>query len=750
MKNSKPTVSILVLCAAAALAFSGIFLASCELVPPDLIDDPAPHSNPDDPEYVDPNVAQGLVVVLTGAPTTAYSCASSFSITVGGTDVAGYKYSFDDAAYSADTDISTPITIASLTETAHTLKVLGRNSAGVFQDEEDVTVCQWTSDFTAPTAVPNISAFAAEYITGGTQSVTVIDVTGAEHVVVFRYDPDAVYLPVDGTAYAAGAWPTADCEVVYDGSASGFSGFTDDDVPEGLWVYRAYAHDAALNYGTAGTSQDLASYRGVVYVRYDGNDANAGTIDDPLQHISAGVTVASARLSPLPASPAEIHVAGDAAQSETYGPATAGVSVITLNANLHIMGGYKPDDWSIRNAETYRTILQSASTDADYSTVAGVNKNNILLDGLDIRGSEATANVLTHAVRLQACQNAEITNCWITGGAAPLGTTPAGNSYGLYAYDSEINVHDNPSITGGGGYSSFGIYAEGNSTDREITITDNSISGGTRTAGGGSASYGIYLKNVYLSGEISGNTILAADGESTNHPTSCGVSLDTVNYFLLADNHVSGLGGGASSYGIEVNMSTAVTLRNNYVRAGGASTGICISIGATSTIVVRNNTLVGEALGSTTSLCGLRLNLGTPAGNTVLVDNNIFSGSTDGSGTSAFGIYDPVSGLGSFGTGSICNNNFDAWDQAAKDSGANYTAATDLNNNVGCADGNLDEAPTIDHTTGRITSGLAGLTLDTEGLDGESADWSFYTDKDGITRSGNGSTGWSMGCYEYD
>jgi len=43
-----------------------------------------------------------------------------------------------------------------------------------------------------------------------------------------------------------------------------------------------------------------------------------------------------------------------------------------------------------------------------------------------------------------------------------------------------------------------------------------------------------------------------------------------------------------------------------------------------------------------------------------------------------------------------------------------------------------------------------GGSFTTAGIDGSADGWGFSTDKTGSTRTGDGTTGWSIGPYEYD
>jgi hypothetical protein len=69
-------------------------------------------------------------------------------------------------------------------------------------------------------------------------------------------------------------------------------------------------------------------------------------------------------------------------------------------------------------------------------------------------------------------------------------------------------------------------------------------------------------------------------------------------------------------------------------------------------------------------------------------------------------------------------------------------------NGTNNAHGNVSTNPSLDATTYRPSASSAVKAL---GIDGAgAASWGFTTDRDGKTRTGNGTTGWTLGCYEVD
>jgi len=108
------------------------------------------------------NPAAGTFTVDTIAPTADLtvtlpaaspdtSAIPSADITVGGTQVTYYKYKLDGGSYSAETPVATHIILPSVLNGDHEISVLGRDSAGNWQEEVSATTYSWTvSDTTAP------------------------------------------------------------------------------------------------------------------------------------------------------------------------------------------------------------------------------------------------------------------------------------------------------------------------------------------------------------------------------------------------------------------------------------------------------------------------------------------------------------------------------------------------------------------------------------------------------------------------
>uniref|UniRef100_UPI00260A950D hypothetical protein n=1 Tax=Geobacter sp. TaxID=46610 RepID=UPI00260A950D len=88
---------------------------------------------------------------VSGTPASPTN-ATTATLTVGGTDVVAYQYSLNGGAYFAETPVATAISLSGLTEGPQTVAVIGKDSAGNWQDQASPTTVSWTVDLTAPAA----------------------------------------------------------------------------------------------------------------------------------------------------------------------------------------------------------------------------------------------------------------------------------------------------------------------------------------------------------------------------------------------------------------------------------------------------------------------------------------------------------------------------------------------------------------------------------------------------------------------
>lgn len=133
---------------------------------------------------------QAPAAVVTGVPTNPTSQTSA-TLAVSGTDVVAYRWAVDGGSYGGENPVATPVQLADLTGgagTTHTVRVIGRDTAGNWQTTAEATVVNWLVDTEPPVAV--LSGAPASPTA---QTSAVITVSGAD-VVAYR-------CAVDGGAY---------------------------------------------------------------------------------------------------------------------------------------------------------------------------------------------------------------------------------------------------------------------------------------------------------------------------------------------------------------------------------------------------------------------------------------------------------------------------------------------------------------------------------------------------------------------
>ncbi|HEV8293514.1 MAG TPA: hypothetical protein VGP94_16375, partial [Tepidisphaeraceae bacterium] len=102
-----------------------------------------------------PNGLDMGAVVPVGASISGEPAATTWrntaNLVVGGPGIVAYKYKLDNGAWSAETPIANPIVLSGLGNGAHTVYVIGKNVAGVWQEEAKATASRtWTVNSSAP------------------------------------------------------------------------------------------------------------------------------------------------------------------------------------------------------------------------------------------------------------------------------------------------------------------------------------------------------------------------------------------------------------------------------------------------------------------------------------------------------------------------------------------------------------------------------------------------------------------------
>ena len=149
------------------------------------------------------------IVILSGTPANPTNLTTT-DITINGEDVIYYKYKLDDGNYSdEEIEVSIHIALSGLSEGEHTIYVIGRDTAGNWQEEVNATAYTWIIDITAPTltvvsqiisptndATPNFGFNSSEVGTisySGSCSSETTEATEGENTIAFNELVDGTY-----------------------------------------------------------------------------------------------------------------------------------------------------------------------------------------------------------------------------------------------------------------------------------------------------------------------------------------------------------------------------------------------------------------------------------------------------------------------------------------------------------------------------------------------------------------------------
>jgi hypothetical protein len=120
--------------------------------------------------------ASGKPANPTNVQTTDITMASTVS----------YKYRIDGGSWSSETPIATHIQLSGLSETSHTIDVIGKNGAGTWQSTSSPTSWTWVIDLHAPTA--SLTGCPASLVNFNTTDITV---GGTGGVTKYQYNIDS-------------------------------------------------------------------------------------------------------------------------------------------------------------------------------------------------------------------------------------------------------------------------------------------------------------------------------------------------------------------------------------------------------------------------------------------------------------------------------------------------------------------------------------------------------------------------------
>jgi len=207
------------------------------------------------------NVIDGLVppatvppwATLSGVPRSP-TFATTATITVAGTDITHYRFQLDGLAYGPETAVTQTIQLTGANDGSHTLSVVGRNSAGLWQSTTQPTTATWVVDPTWPTVRLNelLARNDAAFDHAGTfpdmvellnESASPVDLSGMR-LTDNAANPDKFIFP-PGTTLAEQAtlvlWANNP-----DGTPGLHLGFGLSDKGEGLFLYHRVSNGGAL------------------------------------------------------------------------------------------------------------------------------------------------------------------------------------------------------------------------------------------------------------------------------------------------------------------------------------------------------------------------------------------------------------------------------------------------------------------------------------------------------------------------
>lgn len=440
----------------------------------------------------------------------------------------------------------------------------------------------------------------------------------------------------------------------------------------------------------------------IIYVRGDGNNDNPGTKGEPKRDIWAAIEYFVENNKS-----GEVHVA-------------EGLYEVNFSENIYIQmaegvsmyGGFDPD-FGTRNPELYVSDIQDISSTGGETLEpnraiecgSGIT-NTTVIDGFTINGG---GGVYSSAI---CCKN------------------------------SSLTIANNRINGGNGSVRSFGIANLNNSNP--VIFENQEINGGSSA----SVSIGIWNYNE-SSSLIQYNFIIGGSG-----PRTGGIVNESNSEPVINGNTIHGGTAVVQSNGIQ-NLTSSPAIRNNTIFGGtGVSSSFGIMCFFEGTSQIQNNTIDGGTAGGTSQ--GIYLgSLDTPSGSTPKIQNNIIFVS---SGTTRYCIHEDSNN----GAHAQVIENNDLWNSGATTLYRDYTGNTYSDdiiiiNGLAWADANESADPVFNNIYGddmlpdtmedndwHLTSG-SPVRYSARDLSSE-----FTTDKDDVTRTGNGAIGWSMGAYERD
>jgi hypothetical protein len=128
-------------------------------------------------------------VNVSGEP-PAMTSATTATLRVGGPGITHYRFALDTGAFGPETPIATPISLSGLTAGAHRVRVIGKNSAGVYQDTVGIPATLSRAWTVAPA---HVNLRINEVLAVNTSAVN-HEGTFPDIIELFNYGPTAINL----------------------------------------------------------------------------------------------------------------------------------------------------------------------------------------------------------------------------------------------------------------------------------------------------------------------------------------------------------------------------------------------------------------------------------------------------------------------------------------------------------------------------------------------------------------------------
>jgi len=444
-------------------------------------------------------------------------------------------------------------------------------------------------------------------------------------------------------------------------------------------------------------------------------DSGTGTQAEPFMTIKAAIDFTSSFSGSM-----DIHIA-----EGSYDSDNTSANQVVMAEGISMYGGYSSVDWSVRNPSLYPSILSHTSNEDSEQTIlvgTGITDATII-DGFTINGPDS---LQSHAIYVDT-SSPTISNNIINGYEG------GDYTYGIYVKSGNPIISNNTINGGAGQYFSFGIKNEAGNP----SIFENSINGGT--AGDGSSA----IHNVAGTANIYKNEINGGGG----FYKSRGIANESTAFVVIYNNKIEAGTSGGFSYGIKNFSGVTATIYNNTINGGtlsDTSYGIT-NIGTTAHIF--NNTISGGS--GNINARAIDFTFGSAA----TVNNNILF--TVGGGMRWCIIEDIYANI----ILELNNNNFfNCPDALYKDNSPveSLSSITDIEtkitNSGGTAGGNTNLDPSFVNaaTNDWHLSSTTPCSISKGGQDGAALSWLFTDDIEAVLRTGNGTSQWSMGAYEYD